>query len=121
MRTNATDPDSDEVTISVIRITSDEPTASDPGSGGNKHSPDVYGLVTNTVYLRSEKTGNGNGRVYEITFVASDGRDGETTGSINVYVPRDVREGVIGCIDDGQFYDATEAMFTQNSKVFTKY
>jgi len=103
-----TDPDGDPVTITITGVTSDEPTASDQGSGGKKHSPDAEGAGTGTVSLRAERSGNGNGRVYEITFVASDGRGGETVGTVRVYVPHDVKKGEYTCIDDGQIYDATE-------------
>lgn len=100
-----TDPDGDVPTINITSITSDEPTSS--GSGGKKHSPDAYGIGTDTAHLLAERSGNGNGRVYEITFLASDGRGGESIGTVKVYVPHDVRKGEIICFDDGQFYDAT--------------
>jgi len=103
-----TDPDGDEVTITITGVTSDEPTASDPGSGGKKHNPDAYGVGTDTASLRAERSGDGNGRVYEITFVASDGRGGETVGTVRVCVPHDVKKDEFSCIDDGQIYDATE-------------
>ena len=93
-----TDPDDDEVTITMLSITSDEPTA--------KHAPDAYGVGTSTATLRAERLGTGNGRVYEITFAASDGRGGETIGTVTVYVPHDKKECI--CINDGQNYDATE-------------
>ena len=103
-----TDPDGDEVTITITGITSDEPTASDKGSGGKKHSPDADGVGTETASLRAERSGSGNGRVYEITFVASDGRGGETVGTVRMCVPRDFKKSELICIDDGQIYDATE-------------
>jgi hypothetical protein len=93
-----TDPDGDEITITILGVTSDEPTA--------KREPDAYGVGTDTVWLRAERLGAGNGRVYVITFVASDGKGGETIGSVKVYVQHD-QNGFI-CIDDGQNYDATK-------------
>jgi hypothetical protein len=102
-----TDPDGDVVTITVTNITSDEPTASIKGAGGAKHAPDADGVGTDTASLRAERSGTGNGRVYEITFVASDGI-AETEGSVTVCVPHDYRgKCVCGNIDDGQIYDAT--------------
>ena len=62
---------------------------------------------TDTAWLRAERLGTGNGRVYVITFVASDGKGGETIGTVKVYVQHD-QKGFI-CIDDGQNYDATKA------------
>jgi hypothetical protein len=47
--------------------------------------------------------------MYEITFVASDGKGGECEGSVTVCVPHDYK-GKCDCgsvIDDGQNYDAT--------------
>lgn len=101
------DPDRDPVTITITKITSDEPTASIAGAGGAKHAPDAYGVGTSTASLRAERSGNGNGRVYEITFVASDGKGGETEGSVTVCVPHDGHDACT-CIDDGQNYDATQ-------------
>ena len=102
-----TDPDGDNVTITITNITSDEPTASIEGAGGAEHAPDASGVGTATASLRAERSGDGNGRVYEITFVASDGI-AETEGSVTVCVPHDGRKGTCVCIDDGQNYDATE-------------
>ena len=102
-----TDPDGDNVTITITNITSDEPTATIEGAGGDKHAPDASGVGTDTASLRAERSGTGNGRVYEITFVASDGI-AETEGSVTVCVPHDPRKGTCECIDDGQDYDATE-------------
>jgi len=102
-----TDPNGDEVTITITEITSDEPTASLEGAGGAIHAPDADGIGTNTASLRAERSGTGNGRLYEITFVASDGKDGETVGNVTVCVPHDRMEGTCDCIDDGWNYDAT--------------
>jgi len=73
----------------------------------SRFAPDAYGVGTSTAYLRAERLDSGNGRVYVITFVASDGRGGETTGTVSVYVPHDNRRWGPVCIDDGQNYDAT--------------
>ena len=121
-----TDPDGDPITIEILNITSDEPTASTHWSCCEHlevdfdqylcgcepqsccHAPDAHGIGTETAQLRAERFGNGNGRVYVITFVASDGRGGESVGNVAVYVPHDEHGGTCHCIDDGQYYDATE-------------
>jgi len=103
-----TDPDGDEITITILGITSDEPTYSLDGRKSFCFAPDACGVGTSTAYLRSERLDSGNGRVYVITFVASDGRGGETTGTVTVCVPHDNRHWGPICIDDGQYYDATE-------------
>jgi hypothetical protein len=103
-----TDPDGDEVTITIISITSDEPACLRHFCCCFDPAPDAYGIGTDTVHLRAERLGKGNGRVYEITFIANDGRGGETTGNVTVCVPHHKRKGTCNCIDDGQNYDATE-------------
>jgi hypothetical protein len=100
-----TDPDGDEVTITIMGITSDEPTATIGGAGSDEHAPDADGVGTDTASVRAERSGTGNGRVYEITFVASDGI-AETVGSVLVNVPHDQSDDCES-IDDGQIYDAT--------------
>jgi len=102
-----TDPDGDPVTITVTGITSDEPTASDLGSGGATSAPDADGVGTSVANLRAECSGTGNGRVYEVSFQASDGMGGICTGSVKVYVPHDIKTSD-GPVDDGQNYDATQ-------------
>lgn len=103
-----TDPDGDPVTITITGITSDEPTASDEGSGGAEHAPDAIGIGKSFAHVRAERSGDGNGRVYEICFIASDGKGGESEGSVLVNVPHDQKGKDCTCIDDGQKYDATQ-------------
>lgn len=101
---NVKDPDGDPVTIVMTAITQDEPVT---GQGSGNTSPDGSGIGTNTAWLRAERAGiSDNGRVYKITFTANDGKGGQSTGNVLVCVPHD--QGVnIGCVDDGQIYDAT--------------
>jgi hypothetical protein len=103
-----TDPDGDEVIITITKITSDEPTATIEGAGDDKHAPDADPecIGTSIARVRAERSGNEDGRVYEITFVASDGI-AETEGSVLVKVPHD-QSGDCVSIDSGQNYDATE-------------
>jgi hypothetical protein len=103
------DADGDPITITITGITSDEPTATDEGSGGAKHAPDAYGVGTDTASVRAERSGDGDGRVYEISFTADDGNGGISTGTVSVGIPHD-KSSKDGCsaIDSGQNYDATE-------------
>jgi len=100
-------PTETKLQLPLLKFTSDEPTASIKGAGGAIPAPDADGIGTNTSSLRAERSGTGNGRLYEITFVASDGKDGETVGNVTVCVPQDRRAGTCDCIDDGWNYDAT--------------
>lgn len=106
-----TDAEGDPITIVVTSITSDEPTASINGAGGGNHSPDASGVGTSTAHLRAERTGTNastqNGRVYEITFSASDGK-ASSIGKVRVKVPHDQRDKSCPAIDNGQIYDATQ-------------
>ena len=106
------DPDGGAVEINITNITSDEPT---DGCGDGTFAPDARGIGTDVASLRAERsgtgnggqccTGPGNGRVYMITFIASDA-DGDTEGNVTVCVPHDQRDDC-NCTDDGQIYDAT--------------
>jgi len=100
------DPDGDPVTITVLAIFSDEPTATDEGSGGAKHAPDATGIGTDTPSVRSERSGEGDGRVYVIVFGASDDRGGECIGEVIVTVPHDQSDDC-EAIWSGTAYDAT--------------
>jgi len=81
----ATDPDGDVVTLTVTAVTQDEALN---GTGDGDTSPDaVLGPASNQVQLRAERSGNGDGRVYRVSFGGSDGRGGTCTGTVKVGVP----------------------------------
>jgi hypothetical protein len=81
----ATDPDGDAVEIEITGVTQDEPVRAQPGD----RSPDArVTSAGDSVRLRAERLGGGDGRVYRIAFTASDGQGGECTGSTTVEVPR---------------------------------
>ena len=95
-----TDPDGDTVTITVIGIQQDE-KVSEKGSGNT--APD--GIINgDSAQVRAERSGNGDGRVYEISFEANDGNGGTCTGSILVGVPHDKKNTPI---DSEDRYDST--------------
>ncbi len=92
------------ITLWVTGITQDEPVN---GAGDGDTSPDAVvqqAEPKDHVFVRSERAGNGNGRVYEITFTASDGFE-SCTGSVRVSVPKSRKSGAV---DDGQLYDSTQ-------------
>ena len=95
---NVIDPDGDPFTLTVTRITQDEPVSG--------REPDGEGIGTDTARLRAERSGTGNSRVYRIELVARDSRGGESTGSVLVCVPHDQGPNT-ACQDDGQLYDST--------------
>lgn len=83
---NVTDPDGDPVSITITGITQNEPTN---GLGSGDTCPDGQGIGASTAMVRAERDGSGNGRVYTISFTASDGRGGVSPGSVQVVVPHD--------------------------------
>ena len=96
-----TDPDNDAVAIHVTGVTQDE-SADDLGDGYT--CPDAL-IGEDGVRVRAERSGRGNGRVYEIAFTAEDGRGGACSGKVRVCVPHDQRPGSI-CVDDGQRFNS---------------
>lgn len=96
------DPDGDPVRITADAITQDEPVR---GLGDGDTSPDGAGLGSGTVGLRAERAGGGNGRVYRVSYTASDGRGGSCRGSFQADVPHS--RGGAAAVDDGQAFDST--------------
>ncbi len=97
--TGVTDADGDPVTILAKRIRQDEPVE---GAGDGNRSPD--GTLT-PLQVRSERSGGGDGRVYHVSFEATDGEGAGCTGTVTVCVPHD--QGGGGCVDGGALYDST--------------
>jgi len=76
------------------------------GDGDGNSCPDAAGVGTSTATVRSERSGQGDGRVYHIAFTATDGRGGACTGEVLVCVRHDHRpDGVCG--DGGPLFDST--------------
>ena len=97
-----TDPDGDAVTITVTGVTQDEPVNA---KGDGNTSPDAV-IEAGAASVRAERSGKGNGRVYEVSFKADDGTGGSCTGKVTVGVPHSLGKGLTA-IDDGQLYDST--------------
>ena len=92
------DPDV-HVTVSVTSVFQDEPL-----TGGDDHtSPDAVLQPSGGVDLRAERRSSGDGRVYHVSFTASDGFGGSCSGVATVSVPR--KEGV-PAIDGGPLYNS---------------
>ncbi len=77
---------------------------------GSDHCPDALIDSGGRVAVRAERNGHGDGRVYEIEFMASDGRGGVCDGSVQVCVPgREHRQHggeQVSCVDNGQRYNS---------------
>lgn len=86
-----TDPDGDPVTIVITGVTQDEPLN---GLGDGDTSPDAAaGPSPSSVQLRAERSGKGDGRVYRISFTATDSKGASCSGTVLVGVPHDQGAG----------------------------
>jgi hypothetical protein len=87
--TDACDP---EPLFTLLSIESDE---SPNGNGDGNTQPDVRGERAGTADLafdlRAERSGRGDGRIYTITYVATDAAGNEALGVATVRVPHDRR------------------------------
>jgi hypothetical protein len=71
------------------RITSIESNEPVDGRGDGNTSPDWSINAPNKAWLRAERAGPGNGRVYTINIEVSDDSNNSTNGNVKVYVPHD--------------------------------
>jgi len=76
-------------TVELVSIASDEP---DDGTGDGATTNDIQGAAFGTddreFELRCERKGNGDGRVYSVTYQASDASDNTTDETDEVNVPK---------------------------------
>jgi hypothetical protein len=99
-----TDPNGDRIVLKILSIYQDEPT--NGGDDGNT-SIDGFGVGTSQSSVRAERSGHRNGRVYYITFSATDPSGARCTGVVvTVGVPHDIAHPAVG---DGPRYDSTKA------------
>ena len=63
-------------------------------------------IEASAALVRAERSGNGNGRVYQVSFKADDGKGGSCTSAVTVGVPHSLKNGLTA-IDDGLVYDST--------------
>ena len=71
----------------LVSVTSNEP---DNGLGDGDTPEDIVIVDDNTFKLRAERSGTGEGRVYTITYLATDACGNTSTGTAIVTVPRDL-------------------------------
>jgi hypothetical protein len=80
------DPSVNLSSVVIAKVTSDEPENS-PGDG-NTLNDIVIAANCKSVQLRSERKGNGDGRVYTITFKVTDSSGNSSTVTAKVTVPK---------------------------------
>jgi hypothetical protein len=95
-----TDVEGDALTVRATRVTQDEDLT---GDGSGNKSPDA---ILQPLQVRVERSGQGDGRVYHITFEATDGQGGACTATVAVCVPHD--QSGTTCVDGGPRYDSTK-------------
>lgn len=96
-----TDPDGDTVVVTIVGIHQDE-LVDDVGDGA--FAPDGSGVGSSWAWLRAERAGGGDGRVYHVAFTAEDTSGGACSGVVKVAVPQ---TNGVAAIDGGPLYDAT--------------
>lgn len=96
------DPENDPVTITIDAIFQDEPV---DGDNDGATAPDAFIHADGAFQLRAERDGEGNGRVYHVSFTASD-PTGSCSGVMTFGAP--ISQGRGGqAVDDGPLYDST--------------
>lgn len=96
------DPEAGPVKVTFTDVTQDEPL----NASGDGHTTPDASIDTggSTAQVRAERSGNGDGRVYALSFTASDNAGGTCSGSVKVAVPHDGRGAVAN--DSGQAYSS---------------
>jgi Calx-beta domain len=92
----ATDPDGDAISYEIRSISQDEPVLRGPDAKRDEHSDQVW--------LRAERRGRGDGRVYRIEYLAWDGHGNACDGTATVVVPHDRAHPA--ALDSGGSFDS---------------
>ena len=77
--------DNTSVASTDLAVFSDE---DDVAPAGGEESPDAMNIASGTLRLRSERSGNGDGRVYLIRITATDGSSNTSRACLSVVVPK---------------------------------
>jgi subtilisin family serine protease len=90
----------------AVDVTSDEDPAAELGAGGPKHCPDAVIEPGDTVHLRAERSGGGDGRVYVSEVAAEDDCGNVAVCQTPVTVQKSKGPKHEPAIDSGQTFDA---------------
>ena len=96
-----TDLDGNPITVTATSVFQDEPVN---GGGDGNTSPDA---ILSPLQVRRERSGQGDGRIYHITFGATDGAGGSCQVTLKVCVPHD-KGNKVQCVDGGPLYNSTQ-------------
>jgi hypothetical protein len=123
-----TDVEGDAIAVRVTAVRQDEPVL---GKGSGRTAPDA---TLSPLAVRVERQGGEDGRVYHVTFTASDPGGASCTRTVAVCVPHDQGDGAVilhdaddghethdpsemaaggstgrgRCVDQGPLFDSTE-------------
>jgi hypothetical protein len=87
----AKDASGQPIPLTVTGVTQDEPL---DGLGDGDTSPDAQaGTAPGSVFLRAERSGTGDGRVYRIAYTATDANGESCSGTAAIGVPKDMGKG----------------------------
>jgi hypothetical protein len=106
---NVTDPDGDQVTMTITSITQNQPVG---GPGDGNTAIDAIGVGYASGAVRAERSGHlrigDDGRLYQIDFTATDGKVGGTcSGTVFIGVPHDQGQQTLPA-DNGCRWDSTD-------------
>jgi hypothetical protein len=87
-------------TAKILWVSSDEP---ENGQGDGNTKDDIKCVDKDTVKLRAERQGGGDGRVYIIKWEAKDTKNNKSFGTCKVVVPHDQGQGD-WAVDSGEKY-----------------
>jgi hypothetical protein len=99
--TGATDPDGNTLTTTVIGVTQDE-ALNGVGDGDTGPTDATAAAASNQAWLRAERSGLGDGRVYGLHVTVTDGQGGSCTGTPSIGVPHD--QSGSAAVDSGQSF-----------------
>ncbi len=83
---NVSDNLTGNVQTEIVSVTSSEP---DNGLGDGDTANDIVINPDGTIFLRAERAGSGNGRIYTITMLATDNAGNRTVAVTEAIVPHD--------------------------------
>ena len=110
--TDVTDPEGDPFDVVITGVTQDEPVS---GLGPDDKSPDAILTGGDTVWLRGEcdpgtKEKPGNGRVYVVSFKATDALGAVSTGKLKVAAGPTIKTTDVAFQDTKQFDSTKEVL-----------
>ena len=98
-----TDPNNLDLTVTVTGITQDE---SVDALGSGNTWVDGNGVGTPTAFVRAERAGPGTGRLYFISYTATNTMAWSCSGIVQTWVPHDMGQGYVP-VDTGLRVDST--------------